>query len=274
MPKRSGLSFVFILAGLDTVTSAIGATMLELARRPDLRDDASRKPRQRSRLFVEEMIRLEPAAPVVGRVTTRAGDGRGRHPARRARRCDCASARSTATVATRCPATTCDGRQAAQALGLRRRTAPMPGIAPGPHGVEARRHRMALPHTRIRASARATEPKIKWPSATCTLPELPLRILSRSTAPRRVHDRRHRQAQRLRRRTPDAAATTSPTLRRRSIRSSGRRSRPRRSRWDPLGPRCSRTNLRGRCSATRGSSFRQASICPRTASPRVRCGTG
>ena len=27
------------------------------------------------------------------------------------------------------------------------------------------------------------QPKIKWPSATCTLPELPLRILSRSTAP-------------------------------------------------------------------------------------------
>ena len=30
-----GLSLVFVLAGLDTVTSAIGTTMLELARRPD-----------------------------------------------------------------------------------------------------------------------------------------------------------------------------------------------------------------------------------------------
>ena len=39
-----GLSFVFILAGLDTVTSAIGATMLELARRPDLCDDLRQNP--------------------------------------------------------------------------------------------------------------------------------------------------------------------------------------------------------------------------------------
>ncbi len=35
-PRPLGLSFVFVLAGLDTVTSAIGAAMLELARRPDL----------------------------------------------------------------------------------------------------------------------------------------------------------------------------------------------------------------------------------------------
>ena len=66
-----GLSFVFILAGLDTVTSAIGTTMLELARRPDLCDELRQKPDQVA-AFVEEMIRLEPAAPVVGRVTTRA----------------------------------------------------------------------------------------------------------------------------------------------------------------------------------------------------------
>ena len=32
-----GLAFMFVLAGLDTVTSAIGAAMLELARRPHLR---------------------------------------------------------------------------------------------------------------------------------------------------------------------------------------------------------------------------------------------
>ncbi len=31
-----GLSLVFVLAGLDTVTSAIGAIVLELARRPEL----------------------------------------------------------------------------------------------------------------------------------------------------------------------------------------------------------------------------------------------
>ena len=71
MPRRLGLSFVFILAGLDTVTSAIGTTMLELARRPDLCDELRENP-DSVPAFVEEMIRLEPAAPVVGRVTTRA----------------------------------------------------------------------------------------------------------------------------------------------------------------------------------------------------------
>ncbi|MCP6440718.1 cytochrome P450, partial [Klebsiella pneumoniae] len=65
-----GLSLVFVLAGLDTVTSTIGTTMLELARRPELRD-ALRGDPEAIAVFVEEMIRLEPAAPIVGRVTTR-----------------------------------------------------------------------------------------------------------------------------------------------------------------------------------------------------------
>ena len=64
-----GLSFVLILAGLDTVMSAIGATMLELARRPALRRELREEP-DRIGAYVEEMIRLEPPAPVVGRVTT------------------------------------------------------------------------------------------------------------------------------------------------------------------------------------------------------------
>ena len=65
-----GLSLVFVLAGLDTVTSSIGTTMLKLARRPDLRASLRRDP-DRVPAFVEEMIRLEPAAPIIGRTTTR-----------------------------------------------------------------------------------------------------------------------------------------------------------------------------------------------------------
>lgn len=65
-----GLSLVFVLAGLDTVTATIGATMVELARRPELRNSLLDNP-DGVAAFVEEMIRLEPAAPVVGRVTTR-----------------------------------------------------------------------------------------------------------------------------------------------------------------------------------------------------------
>lgn len=65
-----GLSLVFVLAGLDTVTATIGATMVELARRRQLRRSLRDNP-DRVAGFVEEMIRLEPAAPVLGRVTTR-----------------------------------------------------------------------------------------------------------------------------------------------------------------------------------------------------------
>ncbi|WNG82459.1 cytochrome P450 [Mycobacterium sp. ITM-2016-00316] len=65
-----GLSMVFVLAGLDTVTATIGATMVELARRPALRRSLRENPDEVA-VFVEEMVRLEPAAPVLGRVTTR-----------------------------------------------------------------------------------------------------------------------------------------------------------------------------------------------------------
>lgn len=65
-----GLSYVFVLAGLDTVTSAIGAALLELARRPQLRQ-LLRENHDQIAVFVDEIVRLEPPAPVVPRVTTR-----------------------------------------------------------------------------------------------------------------------------------------------------------------------------------------------------------
>lgn len=64
-----GLSFLFVLAGLDTVTSAMSAALLELARNPALRAALIADPDQMS-VFVEEIVRLEPPAPIVTRVTT------------------------------------------------------------------------------------------------------------------------------------------------------------------------------------------------------------
>jgi cytochrome P450 len=64
-----GLSYVFVLAGLDTVTAAIGAALLELARRPELCVLLRENP-DRTGVFIEEMVRLEPPAPIVPRVTT------------------------------------------------------------------------------------------------------------------------------------------------------------------------------------------------------------
>ncbi|MEE6178003.1 cytochrome P450 [Mycobacterium sp. 050134] len=64
-----GMSHLLILAGLDTVTAAIGFSLYELARRPQLRDKLRDNPRQ-TRVFIEEIVRLEPSAPVAPRVTT------------------------------------------------------------------------------------------------------------------------------------------------------------------------------------------------------------
>jgi cytochrome P450 len=64
-----GMSHLLILAGLDTVTAAIGFSLLELARSPELRDSLRDNPRK-ARVFIEEIVRLEPSAPVAPRVTT------------------------------------------------------------------------------------------------------------------------------------------------------------------------------------------------------------
>jgi cytochrome P450 len=64
-----GMSHLLILAGLDTVTAAIGFSLLELARRPELRIVLRNNPRQ-IRVFIEEIVRLEPSAPVAPRVLT------------------------------------------------------------------------------------------------------------------------------------------------------------------------------------------------------------
>jgi cytochrome P450 len=64
-----GLSFLFVLAGLDTVTASIGFALLELARNPALRLQLREDPEQ-VKVFIEEVVRLEPPAPIVPRMTT------------------------------------------------------------------------------------------------------------------------------------------------------------------------------------------------------------
>jgi cytochrome P450 len=64
-----GMSHLLILAGLDTVTAAIGFSLLELARRPQLRARLRGNLRE-IRVFIEEIVRLEPSAPVAPRVLT------------------------------------------------------------------------------------------------------------------------------------------------------------------------------------------------------------
>jgi len=64
-----GFVFVFTVAGLDTVAAAIGFTMRHLATHPELRRQVIADPALIGPV-VEEMLRLEPPAPGVTRITT------------------------------------------------------------------------------------------------------------------------------------------------------------------------------------------------------------
>lgn len=171
-----GLSFVFILAGLDTVTSAIGATMLELARRPSLRREL-REDADRVGAFVEEMIRLEPSAPVVGRVTTQDVTVAGvTLPAG-------SEVRLCVGAINRDRSDEVSGDDLVMDGKIHKHW----GFGGGPHRcLGAHLARMELKVVVAEWLSRIPEfelapgyrPEIKWPSATCTLSQLPLRILT------------------------------------------------------------------------------------------------
>jgi cytochrome P450 len=68
-----GLCFIFVLAGLDTVTAALGFGLEALARDPALRRHVYGNP-QALNVFIEEMLRVHGPIPAVPRVTTESVD--------------------------------------------------------------------------------------------------------------------------------------------------------------------------------------------------------
>ncbi|BBZ39969.1 cytochrome P450 [Mycobacterium conspicuum] len=171
-----GMAFFFVLAGLDTVTSAIGAAMLELARRPGLAARLRQSPDEIP-VFVEEIVRLESSAPVVPRVTTEAVTIAGiTLPAgSRVRLCLGAINR--------------DGSDAISSddLVLDGKVHKHWGFGGGPHRcVGSHLARMEMNVVVTEWLSRVTNfglaagyrPEIIWPSPTCTLPRLPLRIFN------------------------------------------------------------------------------------------------
>ncbi len=179
-----GLSLVFVLAGLDTVTSTIGTTLLELARRPALRASLIENPGAVPG-FVEEMIRLEPAAPVVGRVTTRPVTVAG------------VELPEGAEVRLCLGAINRDGSDdhSIDDLVLDGKLHKHWGFGGGPHrclGSHLARMELRLVVTEWLARipdfglAPGYIPEITWPSATCTLPTLPLVLGAAAAPPDRV----------------------------------------------------------------------------------------
>lgn len=173
--EATGLSLVFVLAGLDTVTSAIGAAMLELARRPDVRAALRENPEDIGG-FVEEMLRLEPPAPLVGRVTTREVTVSGvTLPAGAQVRLCLGAINRDGTDETSGDELVMDGK-------LHKHW----GFGGGPHrclGAQLARMELKLVITEWLRQIPDFElvpeyrPEIDWPAATCTLQRLPLRIL-------------------------------------------------------------------------------------------------
>lgn len=176
-----GMAFFFVLAGLDTVTSAIGAAMLELARRPDICDRLCENPDE-IRVFVEEIVRLESSAPVVPRVTTEdvTVSGVTLPAGSRVRLCLGAINR--------------DGSDAISGddLVMDGKVHKHWGFGGGPHrcvGSHLARMEMNVVVTEWLKRipdfelAPGYRPEITWPSPTSTLPRLPLHILGRETRP-------------------------------------------------------------------------------------------
>jgi cytochrome P450 len=64
-----GMCFLFIAAGLDTVTAATGFALYELARNPALRAGVVADEEAVAH-FIEEVLRIDPPVPYVPRVTT------------------------------------------------------------------------------------------------------------------------------------------------------------------------------------------------------------
>lgn len=175
-----GMAFFFVLAGLDTVTSAIGAALLELARRPDVRTRLREKPDE-IRVFVEEIVRLEASAPAVPRVATE----------------DVTVAGYTLPAGSRVRlclgAINRDGSDAISGdeLVMDGKVHKHWGFGGGPHrcvGSHLARMEMnvvvtewlsRIPHFELSHGYR---PEITWPSPTCTLPQLPFRILAGETS--------------------------------------------------------------------------------------------
>jgi cytochrome P450 len=174
-PEALGLAFVLVLAGLDTVTSAIGAAMLELARRPDLRAELRGKP-DAIAAFTEEVLRLEPPAPVVGRTTTEAVTVAG------------VTIPAGAQVRLCLGAINRDGSDSISGddLVLDGKLHKHWGFGGGPHRcLGAHLARMELNVVISEWLDRIPDfepvpgyrPEVTWPSATCTLPTLPVRIV-------------------------------------------------------------------------------------------------
>jgi cytochrome P450 len=168
-----GLGFLFVLAGLDTVTSALGFSFLILGKNEALRAQICRDPSSIP-AFVEEALRFEVPVPFTARVTTADVTVCGHAiPAG-------ASVLVGLGVANRDPK-----RYERPDVFDPKRVAPHFAFGAGKHrclGSHLARLELKLVleewHRRVPdyALAAGAEPKVPWPAGTLALKSLPLRL--------------------------------------------------------------------------------------------------
>jgi cytochrome P450 len=166
-----GLCFLFVLAGLDTVTNVLSTMFAKLATQPKMRQKIVEDPSTIPDV-VEEMLRIDPANPVIPRVLIRDVELHGR----------LIKAGTTVGVAlgaaNRDPAVYDDP----DAIDLGRRPRHLT-FGSGPHrclGVHMARMELRLVleewHRRIPEYelAPGTRPQAVWPNSTVGIPSLPI----------------------------------------------------------------------------------------------------
>jgi cytochrome P450 len=168
-PEILGMCFLFVLAGLDTVTGAIGFCMLNLAKDAALRrrliDNPTLIPR-----FTEEVLRTEGPIPLVTRKTTTDVDLAG------------STIPAGAHVVVMLATANHEGRTQGDPhlMNLAKTTAHL-GFGGGIHrclGSHLARRELRLTieefHARIQDYHLAGTPNVQWPSGTLQLKSLPL----------------------------------------------------------------------------------------------------
>ena len=147
------ICFLFLIAGLDTVTDSLDCFFVYLARHPDHRHQLVEQP-DILPSAIEELLRWETPVPGVARVAMQDVEVGGCPISKGERVSPLLGAANTDPAEFPDPGAGRLPPQPEPAPRFRRRSAPLPRFAPGPHGAAGGVARIPPAHTRLRDQAR------------------------------------------------------------------------------------------------------------------------
>ncbi len=143
------ICFLFLIAGLDTVTDSLGCFFVYLARHPEYRHQLVEQPDVLPGA-IEELLRWETPVPGVVRVAMADVEVGGCPITKGERVSPLLGAANTDPAEFPDPELVDFRRNPNRHRRVRRRPAPLPGLAPGPHGAAGRAARIPPAHTGLR----------------------------------------------------------------------------------------------------------------------------